>query len=179
MKASQLRDKAIVSIADGSKQGTVRDLVMEPNRRRVVAITVKPSGGGNDKTIPVKEVHSAGRDAITIRDADVLQEEQPIRGDGQIRLSKLIGTKALTDTGHVVGSISEVEIDPDDFAIIGYDLTTGVMSSLTGSRQRIAADNKVHYGRDVLVVRTGETTTTEQEKRSTTRSEEKSHPTKY
>lgn len=153
MKASRLSGIAIVSIADGTKEGTVRDVVLEPNRRRVVALTIRPTGGRNDKLVPVKEIHSAGRDAITIPNTDVLKEEHPVRGDGEVYLSELKGTKALADTGEVVGTISEVEIDPNSFAILGYELTTGVWSGLTGSRKRLPADERVHYGRDVLIVR--------------------------
>jgi uncharacterized protein YrrD len=153
MRASQLRGLAVVSIAEATKEGTVQDVVLEPNRRRMAGLSVRPTGGGNDKALSVKDLHSVGRDAITIRDAEALREEPPARGNGEVYLSRLKGMKAMTDTGQIIGTIAEVEIDPTNFAIIGYELSTGVISDLTGNRRKLPADGNIHYGRDVLIVR--------------------------
>ena len=152
MKASRLNGIAVVSIADATKEGTVRDTVLDPNRRRVVALSIQPTGGGPQKTVSVKDVHSVRRDAVTIRDRDVLRQEHPIRGDSEVMQSKLKGKRVLTERGKVIGNVAEVEIDPESFSIIGYELSTGFMSDLTGNREKLSADDNVHFGRDVFIV---------------------------
>ncbi len=175
MKASRLRGIAVVSIAEATKEGTVRDLVLDPNRRRVVALSIRPTGGGADKVVSVKNIHSIGRDAVTITDAEVLRGEHPVRGDGEIYLTKLKGTKALTDKGEIIGTVAEVEVDPDNFSIIGYQLSTGFMSELTGNRKSLPADERVRYGRDALMVQETGPTVRGKESRAESRAEEKTH----
>lgn len=151
MKASRLRGMSVVSIAEAEKVGTVHDLYVNPNARRLVALSIKASDG-TLKSVPVGAVNKVGRDAITIKDAKSLREEVPEKGDSIVPLSKLMGTRAVTHGGDVLGSVSEVEFDPSDFHVESYDLSTGVLSTITGSRKTLPADEHVHYGKELLMV---------------------------
>jgi len=156
MKASRLRGTAVISISEATKQGRVRDLLLDPNRRRVVALSIASTGGGPAKLIFTKDIHSVGPDAVTVRDSELLRDEHPTHGNGEVYLSRLRGMKVITESGRVMGSVADVEIDPTSFAITGYELTTGVLSELTGQRKKLPADKNVHYGKDLLVVREGQ-----------------------
>ena len=152
MKASRIREMAVVSIDDAEKIGSVQDILVNPDGQRVIALRIKPAQGRDTTVVPVEEVASIGRDAITIRDTRGIATEVPT-DPGTVYLGKLLGTKVLTRAGDMLGTVAEVEIDPTDFRITGYELSTGLMSDLFGNRKRLSSSGDVHYGKDILMIR--------------------------
>lgn len=152
MKASRMRGMAVVSIEDAEKIGSVQDLILNPDEQRVVAIRVKSAEGREASIIPVDEIEAIGRDAITIRDTRGMATEIPME-IGTVYLSRLLGTKVLTRSGELLGTVAEVEMDGYDFGITGYELSTGVVSNVFGNRKRLPATDPVHFGKDILMVR--------------------------
>jgi uncharacterized protein YrrD len=151
MKVSRLRDMAVVSIEDAEKIGTVSDLLVNPDGQRVLALRVKGAQGQETNIVPVEEIASIGKDAITIHDTRGIAMDIEM-DEGTVYLSKLTGTKVLTRSGDLLGTVAEVEFDPYSFDITGYELSTGTVSDLVGSRKRFPASDGVHYGKDILIV---------------------------
>ena len=79
----------------------------------------------------------------------------------------------MTHGGDVLGSISEVEFDPSDFRIESYDLSAGVLATITGAKKTLPADEHVHYGRDLLMVTNEAATGAEAEEKGRAPREEK------
>jgi uncharacterized protein YrrD len=152
MKASQMRDMAVVSIEDAEKIGTVHDLLVNPDGQRVVALQIKTAQGKEISIVPVDEIASIGRDAITIHDSRGIATEIAME-EATVHLSKLLGTKVLTHSGNLLGTVAEVEMDVSTFTITGYELSTGAVSDVIGNRKKLSSYEGVHYGRDILMVR--------------------------
>jgi uncharacterized protein YrrD len=152
MKASRIRDMAVVSIEDAEKIGTVHDLLVNPDGQRVVALLVKTGKGQEPSVVPVDEIASIGRDAITIHDSRGVATDLALE-EGTVHFGRLLGTKVLTRSGDLLGTVAEVEVDSSSFAIVGYELSTGTVSDVIGNRKKLASYDGVHYGKDILMVR--------------------------
>ena len=150
MKASEILGKAVIAIDTAEKVGTVEDININPDGRRIEAFWIRTQPEGVLRSVPVKDIHSLGRDAITIESSGIIQDRTPSVDRGTVQLSKLEGAKVVTRGGNMVGTVSGVEIDPSNFSITGYEVNTGGVSGFVGQRKKISAD--VHYGEDILMV---------------------------
>src|SRR3954465_9935001 len=72
LNARSLMGRAVVSVADGEKVGTVSDLQIDLGARAVLGLLIGGDGGlFNRQTVsllPLAQVHTFGRDAVTIQD---------------------------------------------------------------------------------------------------------------
>jgi len=150
MKATQLRGMRVVSIAGAENLGEVQDLVLNPDAQHVVAVRIKLVPEGVVKTVSALEVR-VGHDAVTIKDPRSVTEEELTEVDGTVDLSKLLGTRALSHGGNLLGHIEDVELDTD-LNITGYELGKGALSDLFGGRRSLPAAKGIHYVKDILMV---------------------------
>jgi uncharacterized protein YrrD len=150
MKATQLRGMAVVSIADANKMGEVQDLVLTPDALNVVAVRVKLIPEGMVKTVSATEMR-AGRDAVTTTDPRSITEEGLTEVEGTVDLSTLLGARALSHGGNLLGHVEDVELDTD-MNITGYELGKGTLSDLFGGRKILPAGRGIHYVKDILMV---------------------------
>jgi sporulation protein YlmC with PRC-barrel domain len=112
---SEIRGRQVVSIAEGERPGQVKDLLIEPTEKKVIALVIGTSGG--DSTLPLHAVRAIGPDAITIPDRTSLTPGLGESGKTFSELSKLpVLDAAGTDQGHL-----------DD---VTFELPSGVLISL-------------------------------------------------
>ena len=104
MKASRLRGMSVVSIAEAEKVGTVHDLYVNPNARRLTALSIR-TPDGTLKSVPVDAINKVGRDVITIKDVKSLREEEPENGDGSVPLSPSRDTRRRRAGLHLRGRV--------------------------------------------------------------------------
>jgi uncharacterized protein YrrD len=162
MRATELRDRAVVDLGSGAKIGRVDELILDPGRRRVSGVIVTSRRGllgrGPRRTIPAAALHALGEDALTVRLAeatDVAIEEVA----GLPVLGQVVGRKVLTRGGRLLGSIADVLIQPPDGWILGYALAgrdrSGLSARLGDGRSgglHIRADADLLVGRDMIIV---------------------------
>ena len=150
MKATQLRGVPVVSIAGAETLGEVEDLVLDPDAQRVVAVRIKLAPAGVVKTVSGLDV-KVGQDALTIKDARSITEEELAGVEGSVGLSRLLGTRVMSHGGNLLGSIEDVEIDAD-LAIAGYAVGKGILLNLFGVTKSLPAGKGIHYVNDILMV---------------------------
>ncbi|ABO51599.1 PRC-barrel domain protein [Desulforamulus reducens MI-1] len=73
IKATQLSSKDIVNLTDGAKLGPVKDLHIDPETGKVLAIVLQAPrrylgllGAGRDMIIPWEQVKKFGKDAVLV-----------------------------------------------------------------------------------------------------------------
>jgi uncharacterized protein YrrD len=162
MRATHLRDRAVVDLETGSKIGCVDELVLDPAGRRIAGVIVTDGRGlfgrGARRTIPASALHALGGDAVTVRvaaatDAAIeLVAELPLLG-------QVVGRKVLTEGGHLLGTVGDVLVEPPMGWIVGYALTEPGPAGLAAlfepgrtGRRYVRADADLLVGRDVVVV---------------------------
>jgi uncharacterized protein YrrD len=151
MKATELRGMPVVSVAGARKLGSVHDVVLNPAEQKVVAIRVKLSPEGIIRTVAASDI-TVGRDAITVKDGKSIPEESVTGVEGTVDLGKMLGKKALSHDGNVLGSIDDVVIDGSDLSIKEYEISKGALSGLFGGKRHLPSVKGFNYGRDILMV---------------------------
>lgn len=121
----------VLSRSTGNKLGLVRDVVVDPVNGLLLGLTVAAEGG--PALLGYDDVYSFGRDAIMAETDDsvrLLDEGSPVNLP-QAR-EHLIGTKIITESGHLLGHIANafVTLQPPPFIV--YEIRESVFDKLLG-----------------------------------------------
>lgn len=115
MLFSQANGRKIVSSSNAEKVGKVAGFVVDPRRRRVLAVRVKKSQTGD--VLRWSDLTAFGTDAVTVSDASMLGSG----GDDVAALSdkahRLVGKRVLSTTGDELGKLGDVDFDPETGAL--------------------------------------------------------------
>ena len=150
MKATKLRGMPVVSIGGANKMGEVEDIVLTPDAQHVVAVRIRLIPEGIVKTVSATEMR-VGNDAVTTTDPRSVTEEGLTEVEGTVDLGTLLGARALSHGGNLLGHVEDVELDTD-LNITGYELGKGALSDLFGGRKTLPAGKGIHYVQDILMV---------------------------
>ncbi|HVX42363.1 MAG TPA: PRC-barrel domain-containing protein [Mycobacteriales bacterium] len=112
MRFSEAKNRKVVSTAEAETVGRVRDLVLDARSRTVVALALRKTAGDGD-ILPWAEMKSFGQDAITVHGP-----ERIVKAEGELAVladkdHRVLGKRVLTDRGDEVGSVSDIEFDPE------------------------------------------------------------------
>jgi sporulation protein YlmC with PRC-barrel domain len=99
MKASALKGKAVISMADGVQIGRVEDVLFDTAALRVAALVLTTTGGRS--TMPFAAIRSLGTDAVTVESATATQAvaDQADAGNLLRGLGDLMGLKVVNGEG--------------------------------------------------------------------------------
>jgi uncharacterized protein YrrD len=145
----------VLTKEDGRKVHTVKDLIIDPDRRAIAALLVDEGGFlSSSKVVPVDAIETYGRDAVVIRDAaTVLSASDYPKVNAVVgRNESLIGKRVFTETGQQYGTISDIYFEEETGAIIGYEVTGGVFDNVTRANSYLPAEQVVRTGADVAYV---------------------------
>lgn len=155
-KMSELKGIAVIDVKDGTKLGQVEEVVVAPDDLRVLGFVVK-SGGMLDRKewiVESEDVRAIGSDAVTVdgREAAHTSEASSERfreaREGNRRLQ---GRKVVSDTGTLIGTVSEILVDETGKRVAGIEIGGGLLESADS----LSADRIVSVGPDVIVARDG------------------------
>ncbi|MGZ0086577.1 PRC-barrel domain-containing protein [Caldibacillus thermoamylovorans] len=150
MKASaQIIGLPIISIADGTQIGTVKNFVINPDKGSVDFLTVEHEDVQVSlKAIPFKKIVGIGEFAVTVASGhDVIDlSEIPIANqlvNKQIRIKQ---TKAITRKGQLLGEVQEFFLNEETGEIIGVSVRLENGEAVLPSAQVLT------YGKEMLIV---------------------------
>lgn len=154
-KGKSVIGKEILSLAEGVKLDKVNDLVVEPGGQRVVALVVSEGGFmSSSKVVPIVQVASFGKDAVVIESSDSIisasaepELEAIVAGDDRI-----VGKTVYTTTGDDQGSIADIYFEESTGAVVGYEITGGMLGDAARGRSYLATDEITAIGNDVIYV---------------------------
>jgi len=136
MNASSLKDMPVVSMADGAKLGTVKDVMFDPSKLRAARLILVMAGG--ESLLPFGSVRSIGADAIMVETTTTssgLTMEGALQG--LCGLDDLVGLPILSGEGTHLGQLTDVAIDPGDGHITGLAVHRGGLLGIGGTRVTI------------------------------------------
>lgn len=152
--STELRSLPIVSIAEGEEVGVVKDFIIDPGLKSIVAIIIEdPLWYEGAKIISFSLIHSIGDFAITTENASsvVPLTSMPELAELIKKEIRIIGAKIITRGGRLVGFVKEYSLDDRTGEILGLELSSD--SELASpDRNIIPTSGVVTIGRDVIIV---------------------------
>ncbi len=152
--STELRNLPIVSIAEGEEVGFVKDFIIDPESKSIVAIVIEDTSWYEGaKVISFSLIHSIGDFAITtenISSVVSLSNMPELTGLIKKELS-IIGGKVITRGGRLVGYVKEFSIDDRTGEIIGLELKSDANIS-SPDLNVIPASSVATIGKDIIIV---------------------------
>jgi len=145
----------IISLKEGQQIGFIRNLVIDPRSKSVAAFVVDPKGFFKEqRIIPFNRVTSIGENAITVSTESQVEKATNLPDILELLKEKaaVIGIKVITEAGKTLGFIEEFYIDPEDGVITHLDISEGKIEGIFNGKARLAADDILTIGSDVVVV---------------------------
>lgn len=152
--STELRNLPIVSITEGEEVGVVKDLIVDPATKSVVAIVVEdPEWYDGVKVISFSLIHSIGDFAITTENVSSVVPLSNMPELAQLLRKRITvtGAKIITRGGRFIGTVKEYSIDARTGDILGLELS-GDTDIVSPDRNIIPASGMVTIGKDVIIV---------------------------
>ena len=139
----------VISITEGRELGMSKTLLIDAPNRVVAAVTIEDEDWYRGvKLIPYDNVIAVGDDAVTVNNSENILTLDAA-GDFETLLDdniRVIGTKAITRTGVIQGTITEIFIGKDG-SIEKCEITAP-----EGSTSEVTADQVSIFGKEVTVI---------------------------
>ncbi len=154
-KGKTIIGKDVLSLADGVRIHSVKDLIIGEENDGVVALLVDEGGLFSGSTVvPIESVHSFGKDAVVIADTgSVVAASSLPRVHATIdRKESLLGKKVFTDQGQQLGTIGDMYFNETDGQIVGLEVSGGTFGDLTKGTSYLPIADVQRSGPDVVFV---------------------------
>ncbi len=154
MRAGEVKNEQVVSVAGAEKLGTVDDIYIDPAGQTVVGLRVKRGGMlSKAEAVLIHDVQSIGLDAVTLPDASRLNAENKFpQFEHSMLAGNIIGSRMLTEHGHEVGTISDLDIDFEAGTITSYFLSGTFLDRLRKENHMVPASAVKTIGDKLVVV---------------------------
>lgn len=154
-KGKTIIGKDVLSLAEGVRVHTVKDLIIGESNDEIVALLVDEGGLLSSSTVvPIEAVHSFGKDAVVIADASaVVAASNYPRVKAIIdRKESLLGKKVFTHTGEELGAINDMYFEEATGKITGLEVSGGRVGDLASGTSYLPIDEIERSGADVVFV---------------------------
>lgn len=149
-KSNQILGLPIISITDGQQVGSVKSLVINPDKGSIDFLTIEHDDWQvSVKAIPFKKVVGIGEYAVTVESESAIIDlnEIPIANQLVNKKIKINGTKVMTRKGELIGEVTEYYVDEENGQILG------AMLKLPNSEVALSAPAVLTYGKDIIIVK--------------------------
>src|SRR5215208_148517 len=155
-KGKSVVGQQVLSLTDGRRLDTVKDLVISAGNDAIVALLVDEGGLlSSSKVVPLESVVSFGRDSVVIQGTDAIVSASADPDVKAIldRKDSLLGKKVFTDTGQQMGTISDMYFDDSSGRIHGFEVSGGVFGDITRGTSYLPVEDIERMGPDVIFIR--------------------------
>lgn len=133
----------IFTIAEGKEIGKITEMLVNPSRGIVVALTIE----NTSKILTFSSIKNIGKDAVVVDSSTQLMEMSEHKNIERWKDIKIVDSKVITSTGRHVGQVSDYLID-----IVTGKIISCVANDREGERLIIPASRIVTFGRDALII---------------------------
>lgn len=153
MNSQHVSGLSVISIAAGEKLGSVGDVFLDAEGKKVIAMTVTNGGGGllssgsaTSQLLDAGEIRSIGPDALTVQDDSCLSDAEP--DPEWLDLAAVLKHKVVTEGGVYVGQVASLDFDEQDMTVTHLEASPGFFKS----NMKIPAKHIVNLGHDLVMV---------------------------
>jgi sporulation protein YlmC with PRC-barrel domain len=147
---SALDGRQVISIAEGTKVGNVRDALLDTATHFVAGFVV--GGDRGEVVLPFGKIAKIGPDAIMIEGASATQSGG---ADGLRKLSDLQKLDVMSSEGTALGNVGDLELDQDSGQILSLDVRAGGVFGLGAQKQTVTIGLVRSFGTDAITVDKG------------------------
>ena len=153
-RSKQFVGMPVVSLEEGQQVGSIKGLVVNAALKNVAALIIEQKGWFKEqKFIPFSKIYNIGEDVATID--RVIRAEKGISLPEILRLIKeeitIIGSRLVTDTGTVLGTVEEYYVDLQTGDIVGLEFSGGTVSNLFKGSAFLDIDHVRTLGASVVI----------------------------
>jgi len=155
-KGKNVIGKEVLSLADGIRINSVKDLIIGEENDSIVALLVDEGGLLSGSTVvPIEAVRSFGKDAVVIDDASAVVAASSLPRVHAIidRKESLLGKKVFTNEGQELGKIGDMYFTETDGKIVGLEVSGGTIGDLAKGTSYLPIEDVQRSGADVVFVR--------------------------
>jgi sporulation protein YlmC with PRC-barrel domain len=144
----------VVSLADGTRLGTVDHVYFDPESKSVVGFTFHQGSGlfgrGSSGLVDITDVHAFGADAVTITDVSAVRSELAVesRKEALLDLETLLHRTVMTESGTQVGRVRAVQFGDASYHLSGLD----VVSEDDHQPVHITSDRIQTIGEELIII---------------------------
>jgi uncharacterized protein YrrD len=147
VNAAHLKGRAIVTLSDAAKIGAVDDILFDSEYRQVLGFTLRHGPFGASDAVTRDRVSTVGQDALTVTGPDAVNTLDRLTTlTGASSLSQAQQTQVVTESGTLLGTISQVELDDEARTVVGYVLSTSLWKRMRHNAPRIAVQDVLRFG---------------------------------
>jgi sporulation protein YlmC with PRC-barrel domain len=152
MKASELKNRPIVSLNDGVKVGEVSDLMLDATHVKVSSLVLVGHEGSS--VVPFAAVRHIGTDAVTIEDSRIVQAPADTNEISERGIGTLTGQSVMNQSGAIIGSVDDVEFDETNGQITALLMHRGGVFGIGGAYESVPASAIRGIGPHLITVDT-------------------------
>lgn len=156
MSANSMIGLPIFAINNGRRIASVKDVIYDGMRSRLLAFTIEQAGVFSPKrlVLPFENIKSIGRDAVVVENADAFVSERQMADIRDIaEHGKSVDSKVLlTESGVMLGHIADVLIDETTGHAVSYEISGGITKDIGSGRNYVAAPTACVVGIDAIIV---------------------------
>lgn len=147
--SAQMLGLPIISISEGLEIGTVKSLVINPEKGSVDFLTIEHEDWQvSVKAIPFKKVIGIGEYALTVdsEGAVIDLNEIPIANQLVNKKIKITDARVMTRKGELLGSVMEFFTDEENGHVIG------MLIKIKDKEVILPSETVLTFGKDILIV---------------------------
>lgn len=126
MLFSEAKGRRVIATDTASTVGTVDGFLVDPSVARVLALRLKKTSGSGD-TLHWEDLTAFGADHVTAPAADVITDARGRAAELDAKAAELVGKRILTDAGDEAGTVSDVDFNPDNGAVVSLITSNGTV----------------------------------------------------
>jgi uncharacterized protein YrrD len=153
-KAREIIGLPVITFNRGTKIYDVQDLIVDPERRQVLALVVSERAFFHSaRAIPFGRISAIGSDSVIVPDGKAVidvDRDKVLKSLDNDQLVK--GLKVLTDDGSKLGEIADMLIDTKTGEIRGYYVSQGRALSMGQGLRWLPAGSVISAGQRVAYV---------------------------
>jgi uncharacterized protein YrrD len=153
-KASEVVGRPVVVREGGREAGKIRDLVVDPSGRQVLGFVVSEGLLKSTKVAPWMGVQAIGPDSVILSAVTSIvkaAEAPDIKSVLDKNLS-IRGLRLQTTAGKDLGKVEDFQFDEHSGAVLGYELSGGILSDAFGGRSFLPTPMSIELGTDLAFV---------------------------
>jgi uncharacterized protein YrrD len=153
-KMNELFGKRVISQLTGEQIATVREVVLDPEARQIVALIISGGRSSGEQVVRMGQILGIGEYLVV----DTARPLQASAGDAEVvelrkGAEQITGKKLMSASGEQFGTVGDMYLNRRG-AIVGFELKHGRFSG--GEPQVIRAADIQAVGKDAVIARTSQ-----------------------